>query len=574
MHPVTAVILLGALTAALFLPACNYDFVYWDDHMHIGDNPYLNRPTAGNVARFWKAPYKHLYIPVTYTVWAGIGVIARHPGKDGGAGSLSPRPFHAFNIGVHVFSVVAVFWILGTLFPDRIAAFCGALLFALHPIQVEPVVWISGLRDLLCGFFSLCAVGCYLTYVKGVGREESPPFWGYFILATGCFVLALLSKPLAVVVPLMVWILIWCYFPVPVPGNRRRVYLQVTVWVAIGVVFSIVTMSTQKAVLGAVTPLWARPLIAGDAIFFYLSKLFYPVGLAIDYGRTPERVLSGNTVGITAVVTFGGALLLWRWHRTLKPLIGPMMIFIAGILPVLGLIPFAYQTYSTVADRYLYLSMLGPAVLFAGLIQRQSVNRGLTIVCGLLLIGGFAALSGFQVPRWQDNKTLFAHTLSINPKSSGAHTNLGLAYAREKAHRKAAHHYRQAIQLRWHNAKAHNNLGILQSQEGLTDAAVQSFRNAVRIDPEFSEAYYNAGIVLESKGTFDKAIDQYIRAIETDAYNIKATNNLGVLLTRLERYEQAIRHFAQLLEIAPEDVLAHRNLKIARDRLSRKAASK
>ena len=248
-----------------------------------------------------------------------------------------PRLFHSLNLLLHLLSVLIVWRILelflrlrrptgtetavdGTSLPLEWAACGGALLFAIHPIQVEPVAWATGFKDVLFGLLSLVAVWHYLRYVDarmqpGTGRPSRARL--HYGLATGAFVLALLAKPTAVVLPLIVWLLAaW--------GWRRSWREQIaglSVWVIIAVAWGLLTRWVQPGTsLAFEPPLWARPLIAGDAVLFYLYKLVLPLRFGPDYGRTPQVVLEHGWLFLTGLAPF--ALAGWLWLKRKKLSLG------------------------------------------------------------------------------------------------------------------------------------------------------------------------------------------------------------------------------------------------------------
>ncbi len=272
-------------TLAVFGPVWNHDFVVLDDGVNIIDNPFLQPPSFSNALHLWKTPYKSMYIPVTYSAWAALARLSEIFEPGGSGGKLDPRLFHAANVLLHLLCVVLVFVILRMIVRADWAACGGALFFALHPIQVEPVAWATGLKDLLCGLLSLTAVWQYLRYAMPVSpQDESGSGQGgrisagttidspkrrylHYGLALLAFLLALLSKPAAVVVPLLVWILDVCCLRRPVRENS----VALAGWIAVAVPVVVLTQSVQADTVNSfTTALWTRPLVAADAVTFYL----------------------------------------------------------------------------------------------------------------------------------------------------------------------------------------------------------------------------------------------------------------------------------------------------------------
>ena len=269
-------LLLMIFTLAVFYQVRDHDFIS-DDYIHIVENPYLKPVTLPRVVELWQKPYWGLYIPVTYTAWAAIARLAELPGPGPRAAKLDPRPFHSANLVLHLANLLIVFAILRMLARNDWAAGCGALLFALHPVQVEPVAWVSGLKDLLSGFFSLLALWQYLAYAAAtsssantatargeIAKVKRGVF--HFAVATLAFVLALLSKPTAAMVPWAAWLL----DRYVLQRTVRQCTVPLISWLFLAVPFAVLTKWSQPdAGIDFLTPLWARPLVAGHSPSFF-----------------------------------------------------------------------------------------------------------------------------------------------------------------------------------------------------------------------------------------------------------------------------------------------------------------
>ena len=602
-HWVCAVALI-IITLGVFGQVWNHSFL-WDDDIHITENPYLNPVTIPKLLRFWQEPYEHLYIPLTYTVWGGLALLSEGPARGQSGVRFNPAPFHIANLALHALNVLIIFAILRLLCANDWAACGGALLFALHPVQVEPVAWVSGTKDLLCGFFSLLALWQYLVYAaakstlvaSGPGpvrrSAQSNPASArpklHYTLALGAFVLALLAKPSAVAVPLVAWALDrWV-----LGRSARQSLMALSSWLVLAACFIIITQWAQPAAgTKFPTPLWARPLVASDTLFFYLLKLVFPLHLGPDYGRSPEWVLQQYWIYLTWIIPLGLGVFIWYWRQRWPVLVAAAAVFGVAILPVSGLSQFDFQRISTVADRYLYLAMLGPALAFAWLIKtRQSVGIRVSAALILTVLG---VASAVQARYWRDPRTLFSHAVKINPRSWMAHNNLGNALTMEGDLEAAMAHFRRALEIDPAYARAHNNLGLALFKGGRTDEAMDNYRRALEIDPNYakahnnlaivltvrgdvegaifhlrralelnpsySDAHFNLGNVLARTGDLQAAMEQFRRVLESDPANAKAYNNLGLALAMGGRTDEAIDNYHQALEIDPNYANAHNNL--------------
>src|SRR6266568_266030 len=347
-------LLLAIATILVFGRIATNDFTYWDDAGTIHHNPRLNPPTAKNVLWYWGHSELGLYMPVTYTVWGALAAVARLDAPDEFAIALNPWLFHAASLIVHVGSVILVFRILRRLSGREGASFAGALVFALHPLQTEAVAWASGLKDLLCGFFALMAVWEYMKFLD----ESSQRRWVDYAGAVIAFVLSMLSKPTGMLTPILGGIVAYWGLRRPV----KQIAMTLGPWLILSVGCGVLAKIIQPALGVPVTALWTRPLIAGDVLMFYLGKLIAPFRLSVDYGRRPVDVAHSWVVYVAWIVPAMLAIAIWRVRESQPLAVAAGLIFLGGLLLVLGLVPFLMQYYSTVTDHYLYLPMLGVAL--------------------------------------------------------------------------------------------------------------------------------------------------------------------------------------------------------------------
>lgn len=509
------------ITGAVFRDVLSAGFVRWDDGLHVYANPYLHPVSSANLAHFWTTPYQNLYIPLSYTLYSLLAMIAHRaaplPTVDGLWVDLDPRVFHAAGLLLHSVNVLLVFTLLRRLLPHRDgegrtaandgAACAGALLFAVHPLQVEAVAWIAEIRGLLAGVFSLCALQAWLKVLDTSQKGR------WYVLATLCFALALLSKPSAVALPLMAAVLAgWRAAP-------ARTWLPgLAGWGAFSLFMLLVTHGAQPVTMDLVTPLWMRPLVAADALVFDLGKLLCPTHLGIDYGRGPLWLRAhGNGYGAGAMVAALGVG-LWTLRRRCPALLTGTGLFAAALLPTLGLTPFAFQVYSTVADRYLYLALLGPAFLLAsGLSQiGDSALTRLRLTafsaCGLALLG-CALRTTVQARTWNNSISLFTQALDVNPQSWVACNNLG-AVALNLGHPlDALPLLAEAVRLRPGYAEAHANRGVALLLLGARPDAEREFRTAARLKPDYPRAYSGLGDALLAQGRAEDAAAAFRQAL-------------------------------------------------------------
>ena len=616
--PHTVAALLVVVTLAVFWQVHSHEFVLWDDGLHVYENPYLQALTFDNIRVFWREPYAELYIPLTYTLWALTAAVARGiSASTTGGVPFAPQFFHTLNLLVHLLSVLVVWRILrlllGRVMGERQrtatsppltrvewAAGGGALLFAIHPIQVEAVAWVTGFKDVLCGFLVYVALWQYLCYARGEGpplmrrpsadavagngpdrpaptqsrqveatasgkaaRDKASPALGRYGLATGAFVLALLAKPAAVVVPVLAWVLdVWGW-----PQTWRHRKLALLTWLGLAVLWGLFTsLKVQPAASGSfIPPLWERPLIAGDAVGFYLSKLGIPFWLGPDYGRSPEWLLAQWWHWFTGLVPWGLALWLWYKRTRVSWLVAAAGVLVAGLLPVLGLVPFAFQAYSTVADRYIYSAMLGPALALAAAIVQMAqgpahIRQRWLAVGAVVLLGVLGTRSAWQAHYWHDTVALFEHELAVHPESFMAHNALGMVMAEQNRLPEAIHYYTEAIRLWPRNSAAHYNLGNALSRQGKPQEAIEQYMEVLRLKPNSAEAHNRLGAVLADQGYVAEAVSHYTAALQLEPAYPQAHYNLGNALNRQGKMQEAIEQYTAALRFRPNYAEAHHNL--------------
>src|SRR6185312_3258202 len=355
--------LILTLTLLVFAPVCRHGFVEWDDNFTIERNPLIQHPSLPNVLHYWTHAFMDLYVPVTYTAWAAIAQLSRL--LSGPEAPLNARLFHTASVLLHAFNAVLVFWLLRRLLKRYWPAAAGALLFALHPVQVEAVAWASGMKDVLCGTFTLLAVSQYVLAVAPAEENEAERGTSrrrmHYIAGMVAMILGMLSKPTGMITPGLALTIDLLILKRP----WREVVRSIVPWFLVALPCPIWTRICQPNRLQIDLPLWQRPLIATDALTFYLCKIIFPWRLTYDYGRSPWVAFARGWALWTWIVpaAIATAVCLNRKRSTVPS--AAAILLVIGVAPVLGLTVFDFELMSTVADHYLYVAMLGPALLTA-----------------------------------------------------------------------------------------------------------------------------------------------------------------------------------------------------------------
>lgn len=515
-------------------------FVAWDDQALITGNPHINPPTLAGLLYHWTHADFQMYIPVVYTAWWDL---AHVPGSGGQA--LNPAAFHAANLLVHTVSAVVVFELLMLLIGSRFAACAGALIFAVHPLQTEAVAWATGLKDCLSGMLALLAIWQYLLSRRTNAR------WRY-ALASAIFVLALLAKPSTVAVPVICAVLD-CMLQ---RASPKVIAAYVVPWLVVAAGFAWVAARVQPVPQAIVvgTP-WQRPLIAADSLSWYLIKLVWPVGLTIDYSHTPAMVLNSSLkyeAVLIVVVLIGIALSRRREY------IAAGLVFVVVILPVSGLMPFIFQRYSTVADRYAYLAMLGVALAVAAMSRNLAWRKWIApvaIVVGLLMV-----LSIRQTLVWRDTLTLFTHAIQINPNSLAANRCLGFYWAQNHDDARAATYYQHAALLHPDDPTNHFDYANLLLRDGRIEQALAHYRQAVAYEQDNPAYFLNYGVALMAAHRPTEALEAFTRAADIDPNNVDAYQNAGLVLEQMGALDAAKQAFAEALKRDPTRAIPRQHL--------------
>lgn len=528
------------IVAAVYAQVCTFQFLpFWDDDTNIHRNPLYAPLSWGSIALFWKAPFQQLYIPVTYTVWAALVALSRIvAGTTVSFGPINAAIFHGANLLVHLLSVSMVFLILRRLLGASfgkgtsvrtllVACAVGALAFGVHPVQVETVAWVSGLRDLLGGSLALVSIALFLSWLdRGAAASGSLRWnWLRYAAATLFLLLAFGSKPGSVVTPALA--LLCGAWLLRSRDHSWRPLLWLLPWFLFAAAEVVMTSHSQPAaeLARSLVPIWARPLVAADALAFYLGKILWPLepwGLCADYGRAPNFLFAAGTLFWSWLIPVAVVALLW-FVRRLRVYLIPCLLLALGVLPTLGLIPFNFQVVSTVSDRYLYLGMLGPSLALA-LFLAKNPSRITGVIVSILLLA-WIALSLRQLPEWKDGAAFFPATLSRNPTS-------------------------------W---KSRHNYACTLDAQGKFPEALREFSEAIRLRPSNAEAYNDAALTLLKTGRREEAITFFQQSLQVRA-TPGAARNLAAALLMGNQPAQAAQVYRLAMQIDPGDLQNQRSL--------------
>jgi len=533
----------------VFAQAALFDFLQWDDLALIVNNGYVNPPILSHALMAWARAHAGLYIPLTYNVWAAIATVASTQSADIAGITVNPYPFHTANVLIHLLSAWLVYRIVALWWEQKWISATAAVIWAVHPIQVEAVAWATGMKDVLSGFLALAAI--YL-YLSTAARKDTEPertrirTASRYGAAAFCMMLATFAKPGVVGVPLFAIVL-----DLLVINRSWKTVLKCSWPLLLAVVPAVLATRSAQSVSGApfISAVWTRPLLAGHALAFYLQKIIWPNVFGTDYGLTPVYVMAhwwGYAASlIPAAVT--AAIILHKPGRRMLGAAG--LVFLAGVAPVLGFAPFVFQRYSTVADRYVYLSMLGVALAVAYLLRRMPTRWAVTVACFICAI--LMIRAGIQTATWEDNRTLAEHTFAVNPNSMAGYLNAGISLMHES-------------ELSEYQASVETDPGrrekLLRLRDDQANQGVDLFKKALACDPECVTALSNLAIYYGGRSDYNTALKYVERAtelVESKPWNAQNNTSDRLMLAKvcmnLKKYSQAEKHLQKWLQTHPED---------------------
>jgi Flp pilus assembly protein TadD len=546
-------VIAAVVTLALcaFGRVVGHGWLQFDDPLHVTDNPHFLPLTWSSLCNFWLRPYEFLYIPVSYMIFAAECVGSRLMTGGGSCAPLRPELFHAVSLGLHLANVLVVDRLLGRLAAARWMAAAGAAVFAVHPLQAESVAWISEQRGLLAALLSLLAVERFLRWLELPGVRS--PWRADAVFGIALFALAMLAKPQAVTTPLIALGLGIACGKQPV----KTVGMALGPWFVLAAAVAFVTRVSQPVDESmAPVPLLARPTVAADAIAWYATKVVLPVGLCAGYGQSPAFVLADRWTPLVAVATamvLAAIFFLPRFRAARLP----AAIFLSALLPVLGFVSFIFQAQSTVADRYAYVAMLGPAAAVSlslgQLCSRGVVGKWLLPATGIGIIG-LAVIAARQTSTWRDTGTLARHACMIAPDAAlpwSLQANHELAMRNGPAARAAS---RRGLEIDPHDAESWINLGSACALAGDYAEAERAFTTAkasVLTDRQQVGLGSNYGRFLLDTQRNTEAVRAFLAALDRHPRHLAARQGLGVALTRIGELQAASDVFRSVLEDQP-----------------------
>ena len=537
-------LLVAVLAVAAYGPALSGGFL-WDDDAHVTR---ADLRSGQGLARIWSEPgATQQYYPVVHSAFW----IEHRLWGD------ATRGYHMVNLALHLASCLVLYQILRRLSVP--GAFLGAAAFALHPVCVESVAWISEQKNTLSTFLGLAAAWAYLRF-----DAERRARW--YILALACFVLALLSKSVIAVLPAALLVVLWWK-----RGRLswRRDGLPLGPWIALGLAAGIFTAWVEKTFIGARGVDFSlgaadRILVAGRAFWFYLGKLLWPAHLVFIYPRwrvDPSAAWQYLFPAAALLVL----VVFWSLRAKSRGPLAAALLFAGLLFPALGFVDVYPFVFSFVADHFQYL---------AAAAALPALAAGLALASARIPPGGrFAAAAGVlvllsiltfrQAGLYRDRETFYSGVLAGNPQSWLAHDNLGVVLAGKGRWQEAAEHYREAMRLKPDYPESYNDYGNILARAGKWAEAAEQYGQALQVRPSFAAAQKNWGLAMNDAGRYGEAADHFRQAVRIQPDYADAHFGLANALANSGNLAGAVGEFRIALALEPDSPEVHASLGLA-----------
>jgi len=567
-------LLLTGLSLAVFSQTIHYNFVNFDDDIYVYNAPAIRAGlTLKGIAAAFTSPHAGNWHPLT---------TLSHM-LDCGLYGLNAGGHHATNVVLHTIAALLLFRALRQMTGAFWKSAIVAALFAVHPLHVESVAWVSERKDVLSAVFFFLMLDAYVRYARASSITR-------YLVVTALFVAGLMSKPMLVTVPIV--LLLLDYWPLrrfeQISSTRgkakilqsdnqrriiRRLFLEKIPLLIFSAGVGIVTFVLQKRAVGALPPLpflW-RAENAVTTYVVYAWKTLWPTRLAVFYPHPNDTLATWQvvlTIAFLLAITF--AAIVWREKRPY--LFTGWFWYLIMLVPVIGLVQVGEQGH---ADRYTYLPSIGLfliAVWAAGevaAVGQVRLWRGVATAGIVVIVTALACTAFTQTSYWRNSETLWTHALAVTTDNDFAHNNLGYLCVDRGELDKAMSHFEAASKIRSGKLDPHYkmgtafvemNLGDALARKGQPDEAMAHFEQAINLQPDYAEAYYNRGNVLYAKGRIDEAMADFEKALQIQPNDADAHTGLGNAFLRKGAVKEAIAQYSQAVALAPEDPHSRSNL--------------
>ena len=548
--PYYQIVLILFVTSCVYFQTIHFDFINYDDDGYIYQNQnVISGISTKGVVKAFSGIYKANWIPLTLVSYM----------MDSTIFGASPAGYHVTNMLFHIFNSLLVFFFLKISTGRPWPAFVVAMLFAVHPLHVESVAWISERKDVLSTFFGLLAL---IMYIRYAAQKDFKKYLMVFFL----LLCSLMSKPMLVTMPLL--FLLLDFWPlqrlasVNIVKNTRRFWalvLEKLPFFILSLIFCVIAILGQKlgGALGAATEFPFSIRLANAIVSYtaYIYKTIYPENLAVIYPY-PSHISLLRLMISVLILTVITCAAIFRHKQNPELLVG-WFWFLITLLPVIGLIQVGTQA---MADRYTYVPLIGLFVSgvwgIHALSMKFRINGGIAAFAATAVIFTFSIMAMNQISIWNDSETIFFHTLSVTRNNWAAHLNYGEALMEKGRVNAAISQYQQALAINPGFELAYLNLGVAAGKKGQTDIAIHYYQKALAIKQNLPVAWLNLGNAYFRKGMPDKALSYYETALSFQSDSAEAYCGIGAVMAGKGDLNRAMQAFQQALVVDPGSISA------------------
>jgi tetratricopeptide (TPR) repeat protein len=584
-------ILLAAVTFAVYLPVRNYSFLFYDDNVYVTDNAQVKLGLSWQGIKWaFTTGYGSNWHPLTWMSLMLDCELFRAASLPGGVKS---GPMHIVNVLFHIANSILLFVVLARMTKGVWQSAFIAGLFALHPLHVESVAWVAERKDVLSTLFWLLTMLAYTRYVER-------PSAGKYIVVLVLFAMGLLAKPMLVTLPFA--LLLLDYWPLGRFAAPKfsiiKALLEKVPLIVLAAASSVITFVVQRAG-GSMLSIYAIHLserISNAIVSYvsYISKMFWPVGLAILYPHPANRIPVAKALICAAILILITIICLYYARRRKYLLVG-WLWYLGTLVPVIGIVQVGSQG---MADRYTYIPLIGLFLIiaFAGAELLKKISMG-TVAAGVIagvILSACGITAAAQVRHWKDSLALFEHALDVTENNYLVENNYANVLSNLGRNEEALTHLVEALRFLPDSPEMHNNYGNILKKTGKFDQAIEQYKIALKLNPDFSLARYQLGVALAAKGDYEGAIKQYRLYAGTDVdladisqgpatelakqgkvndaanqFHIvkpdstEVRSNFGYALAQSGKPKEAIEYYDKVLANDPNNVITHGRLALA-----------
>jgi len=557
---------------AVYWPVLKCEFVKYDDDKYVTENPNVKRGiTYDSVIWAFTTPHYHMWHPLTSLTYL----------LDYRLFGLNPKWFHLTSLLFHIASTLLLFGILKRMTAAVWPSLFVAAAFALHPLNVESVAWVSERKNVLSTFFWMLTIAAYIRYTDR-------PHLGRFLLVVLVFALATMTKPMVVTLPFA--LLLLDYWPLgrlqfkragdeqdieqaeSEQDDGRRVPLwrllveKIPLFVLVTALSAVTFIASQRG--GVMSgwhnvPLKYRLENALVSYVTYISKMVWPARLAVFYPHPFNKLSIWQVVASALVLLAVSVAVLWFVRRRKYMTVG-WLWYLGILVPVIGIVQVGSQA---MADRYAYLPFIGLFIMIAwGLYELLASWRYRKIVLGpaaLAVLLTLAVCTRLQLRHWRNNKALFEHAINVTEDNFVMNNNYANVLKDMGEVEKAVEHFYNALRIRPNSPEIYNNLGIAFRRLDRPDDAIMCYRKALELKAYFPQARYNLASELARRGKTDEAIEHYRMVLQLRPDDVDTLSGLGFALAQKGRFDEAIGYYQKALKIEPDSIITRGRLGLA-----------